>query len=61
MTIEVRQLTIRSQVGPQRAEPAADEAALLQLLDQQREQLRRELMAECREWLSRQGTQPGER
>jgi hypothetical protein len=57
MTIEVRQLVIKAQVGMR---PAAGTPSR-EWLRQQREELKKELMAECREWLARQLRQHRER
>lgn len=48
MTIEVRQLLIRSQVNP----PAPQRPQAGSLNEQDTERLKRELMAACMAWLS---------
>ncbi len=57
MTIEVRQLVIKAQVGIRQAAGTPSR----EWLRQQREELKKELMAECREWLARQLRQHRER
>lgn len=52
MTVEVRQMTIRSQVGGEAAPAeAAQRAEGLPLSEEQYRALRRQLLAECRAWL----------
>ena len=55
MTVEVRQMTIRSQVGtelPPAAQSAAGEG--LPLSEEQYRMLRQQLLSECRAWLEEQ-------
>jgi len=49
MTIEVRQLLIKSQVNP--APPPAAPSDGIDLLE--RERLKEEILAECKNWLAR--------
>lgn len=49
MTIEVRQLLIRSQVDTAPAQPAPGS-----LSEQDRDQVKEEILAECRRWLAQQ-------
>lgn len=49
MTIEVRQLLIKSQVNTTPASPVPAEWA-----EQEREQVKEEVLAECKAWLAQQ-------
>jgi hypothetical protein len=56
MTIEVRQLLIKSQVNP-----APQTPALTAWVAQQREQMKEEILAECKAWLAQKLTDVRER
>ncbi len=57
MTIEVRQLVIKAQVGVRTPAGTPSREWLLK----QKEEIKKELMAECREWMARQLRQQRER
>ena len=56
MTIEVRQLLIKSQVNPAPQSPAPTP-----WVAQQREQMKEEILAECKAWLAQKLTDVRER